>query len=318
MRNFWKNKNVVVTGGRGFLGRHLVKKLEDLSPKNITIPSRSKFDLRIYEKCIKAFKNADIVIHLAANVGGIGYNKVHPADLFDDNILIGVNSLRAAKKCGVKKFVAIGTICEYPKLTPVPFKEKDLWNGYPEETNAPYGLAKKMLLVQSQAYFEQYKFKSTNLLPVNMYGPGDNFDEESSHVIPALIKKFMHAKYKNKKTVEAWGTGKATREFVYVDDVVDAIITATETVESPNPINIGSGEEISIRQLVKLIKKHVGYSGRVIWDTNMPDGQPRRKLDTTLAYQTFGFKSKIKFNEGLKNTIDWYLPIWKKENAITF
>lgn len=317
MRSFWKNKNIVITGGSGFLGKHLVKKISSLNPKKIFIPTREKFDLRSYESCLKAFKNADVVIHLAANVGGIGYNRQHPADLFDDNILIGVNSMRAAKQTGVKKFVAIGTICEYPKMTPVPFKESNLWNGYPEETNAPYGMAKKMLLVQSLAYFEQYKFNSINLLPVNMYGPGDNFDEGSSHVIPALIKKFLNAKYKNKPSVEVWGTGKATREFIYVEDVAQAIILATEKVNSPQPINIGSGREISIKELVRIVKRTVGYKGKVIWNTKMPDGQPRRKLDTTLAKKLFEFKSSTDFEEGLKKTISWYTPIWKKENEIS-
>lgn len=316
-KNYWQNKSVTITGGNGFLGKRLTKRLLSLNPKSIFIPSRSKFDLREYMSCKKAFKSTDIVIGLAANVGGIGYNRTNPAELFDDNILIGVNSLRAAKDCNVKKFVAIGTICEYPKFTPTPFKESDLWNGYPEETNAPYGMAKKMLLVQSKAYFEQYNFKTINLLPVNLYGPGDNFDPESSHVIPALIRKFLFAKYKNKKEVEIWGSGKATREFIYVDDAVTAIIKATEKYNDPNPVNIGSGMEISINNLAKLIKNKIGFKGRVIWNKNMPDGQPKRNLDISLAKKMFGFTASTEFEQGITNTIEWYEPIWKKENGFS-
>lgn len=317
MKNYWTNKRVVITGGNGFLGKHLIKGLEILDPIKIFIPSRSKFDLREYKLCKKAFKNSDIVIGLAANVGGIGYNKNHPAELFDDNILIGVNSLRAARETKVKKFVAIGTICEYPKFTPTPFKESELWNGYPEETNAPYGMAKKMLLVQSKAYFQQYNFKTINLLPVNLYGPGDNFNPESSHVIPALIRKFLFAKYKNKKEVEIWGSGKATREFIYVDDAVEAILKATELYNDSEPINIGSGMEITIKALVRLIKNKIGFKGRIIWNKNMPDGQPKRNVDISLAKKLFGFKAITNFEQGIKNTIEWYEPIWKKENGFS-
>ncbi len=317
MRNYWKNKNIVITGGNGFLGKHLLYEIKKLQPKNVFIPTHSKFDLRIYESCLKAFKKADIVIHLAARVGGIGYNRAHPADLFDDNILIGVNSLRAAKACGVKKFIAVGTICEYPKFTSVPFKEKDLWQGYPEETNAPYGMAKKMMLVQSRAYFDQYKFKTVNLLPVNLYGPGDNFESESSHVIPALISKLLVAKMRNKKEVEVWGTGKATREFLYVEDAALGIIKASEKVKTPDPINLGSGREIPIKDLAKLIKKLIGYKGKIKWNKDMPDGQPRRNLDTTRAKKLFDFNTKTGFEEGLKKTLDWYLPIWNKEHGIS-
>lgn len=306
-RMFWKNKTVVVTGGCGFLGSYLVERLSRLKPKNVFVPERKKFDLRDYKSCLKAFNGANIVIHLAGNVGGIGYNQSKPAELFDDNILMGVNSIRAARTCEVKKFVAIGTICAYPKFTPVPFKEKDLWNGYPEETNAPFGLAKKMLLVQSQAYRKQYGFNSIFLLPVNLYGPGDNFDPNSSHVIPALIKKFVDAKNKRSKEVVIWGSGKPTREFLYVDDAAEGILMATEKYNKKDPINLGSGSEISIKDLARTISEIVGFDGKIVFDKSKPDGQPRRRLDVTLAKKEFGFKAKTNFKKGLKNTIDWYL-----------
>lgn len=305
--NFWKNKTVVVTGGNGFLGKHLVRQLKEIGPKKIFIPDRKKYDLREYEACLKAFKGADVVIHLAGNVGGIGYNQDKPAELFDDNILMGVNTMRAARACNVKKVVIIGTICAYPKFTPVPFKEKDLWNGYPEETNAPYGLAKKMLLVQSQAYRNEYGFNSIYLLPVNMYGPGDNFDSSSSHVIPALIKKFVDAKQNKSGHVTLWGTGKSTREFLYVEDAAHGILMAAEKYDKPDPVNLGSGFEISIKDLASTIKENVGFKGKIVWDKTKPDGQPRRKLDITKAKKEFGFKAKTNFKKGLKDTIEWYL-----------
>ncbi|MEK7472787.1 MAG: GDP-L-fucose synthase [Patescibacteria group bacterium] len=305
--NFWKNKKVVVTGGNGFLGTHLVSNILKLKPKKLSVPDISKFDLRDYKSCIKAFKGADIVIHLAGNVGGIGYNQNKPAELFDDNLLMGVNAIRAARIVGIKKFVALGTICAYPKYTPVPFKENDLWNGYPEETNAPYGLAKKMLLVQSQAYRQQYGFNSIYLLPVNLYGPGDNFNPKSSHVIPALIKKFVEAKNNNTKQAVIWGSGKPTREFLYVEDAVTGIILATEKYDKPDPVNLGSGFEISIKNLAKLISNEIGYSGKIVFDKTKPDGQPRRRLNVSRAKKEFGFIAKTNFKNGLRKTIASYL-----------
>ncbi len=263
MTNFWNNKKVLVTGGAGFLGSHLVKKLKKLNAI-ITIPRSKKYDLRIREVCKHVVAEQDIVIHLAAKVGGIGYNMIHPGEMFFDNIMMGAQLMEEARLAGVEKFVGIGTICAYPKITPVPFKEKDLWMGYPEETNAPYGLAKKMLLVQSQAYRQQYGFNSIFLLPVNLYGPGDNFDPESSHVIPSLIKKIYEAKIKGRKEATVWGTGNPTREFFYVEDAVEAITLASEKYNKPDPVNIGAGFEISIKQLVKLICKLLDYKGKII------------------------------------------------------
>jgi len=305
-KKFWQDKRILVTGGDGFLGTHLVKRLKKLSPKKITVPIFPKYDLRKYKDCLEVCKNIDLVIHLAANVGGIGYNQEHPADLFDDNILMGVNMMRAARKQGVKKFVALGTICAYPKFTPVPFKEEDLWKGYPEETNAPYGLAKKMQLVQAQAYRQQYGFNAIFLLPVNLYGPGDNFDPKSSHVIPALIRRFTEAKKQNRKEVVVWGTGKPTREFLYVEDAAEGILLAAEKYNKPEPINLGAGFEISIKELAELIKELTGFKGKIVWDKTKPDGQPRRRLDTTRAKKEFGFVAKTPFKEGLQKTIDWF------------
>lgn len=301
--NYWRGKKIVVTGGNGFLGKHLVKALIKLEPEKISVPDKSIFDLREYNSCLKAFKGSDIVIHLAGNVGGIGYNQDKPAELFDDNLLMGVNSIRAARILNVKKFVSLGTICAYPKFTPIPFKERDLWNGYPEETNAPYGLAKKMLLVQSQAYRQQYNFNSIFLLPVNLYGPGDNFDDKSSHVIPALIKKFVKAKRENILQVVIWGSGKPTREFLYVEDAVSGILLASEKYDKPDPVNLGSGFEISIKDLAKIIASLIQYKGKIIFDKTKPDGQPKRRLDVSKAKKEFGFVAKTNFKEGLKKTI---------------
>ncbi len=305
--NFWKNKKVVVTGGNGFLGSHLVSKIKNLGAKSVFVPEFPKYDLRKYEDCLKVAKKGDLIIHLAANVGGIGYNREYPADLFEDNMLMGTFMMKAAREAGVKKYVALGTICAYPKFTQVPFKEENLWNGYPEETNAPYGLAKKMQLVQAQAYRKQYGFNAIFLLPVNLYGPGDNFNPKSSHVIPALIKKFVDAKEAKKDKVEVWGTGKASREFLYVEDAVDGIILAAEKYNKEDPVNLGAGFEIKINELVKLIKSLTNYKGKVIWDHTKPDGQPRRRLDTSLAKKEFGFTSKTSFKSGLQKTIDWYI-----------
>lgn len=305
-KSFWTDKKVLITGGNGFLGTHLVKKLKEKGPKMIRIADTDKYDLRKYEDCLKASKGMDVVIHLAAKVGGIGFNREFPGDLFDDNILMGTFMMKAGRVNKVKKYVAIGTICAYPKFTPVPFREENLWMGYPEETNAPYGLAKKMQLVQAQAYRDQYGFNSIFLLPVNLYGPGDNFDSKSSHVIPALIKKFVDAKKDNKREVVVWGTGKASREFLYVTDAAEGIIKAAEKYEKSDPVNLGAGFEIRIKDLAELIKELSGFKGKIVWDKSKPDGQPRRMLDVSKAKKEFGFAAKTPFKVGLKKTIDWY------------
>lgn len=303
--DFWKKRRVLITGGHGFLGRHLARKLKQLRPKYLLIPSSEEYDLRNLEACKKVVKDIDIVIHLAAKVGGIGYNQRIPGEMFYENLIMGVQLMEEACKSDVEKFVSIGTVCAYPKFTPIPFKEEDFWRGYPEETNAPYGLAKKMLLVQGQAYRRQYGFNAIYLIPVNMYGPGDNFDSKSSHVIPALIKKFINAKENNKKSVIVWGTGNPTREFLYVGDAAKAIILATAKYNDPEPVNLGSGHEISIRELAELLSDLVGFKGKIIWDKTKPDGQPRRKVDTSKAKKLFEFKARTNFNIGLRNTIKW-------------
>jgi GDP-L-fucose synthase len=302
------DKRILVTGGAGFLGSFIVEQLKEkgVADENIRVPRSRNTDLRRWENCIDAVKDVDFVIHLAAKVGGIGYNQKYPATLFYDNIIIGVQLMEAARQEGIEKFVAVGTVCAYPKFTPVPFKEDDLWDGYPEETNAPYGLAKKMLLVQSQAYRQQYGFNSIFLLPVNLYGPRDNFELESSHVIPALIRKFREAVENNKREVEVWGTGKASREFLYVEDAANGIILATEKYNKPEPVNIGAGAEIKIKDLVELIADLTGFDGEIRWDTTKPDGQPRRCLDVSRAKEEFGFEAKVSFREGLKKVINWY------------
>jgi len=304
-----KNKKILITGADGFLGRHLVKNLLEekrVLKENLFLPSAEELDLRKRENCEIAVEGKDIVIHLAAKVGGIGLNREKPGEIFYDNIVMGVSLMEEARKAGVKKFVALGTICCYPKFTQVPFKEKNLWDGYPEETNAPYGLAKKMLLVQSQAYRAQYGFNSIFLMPVNLYGPGDNFKPESSHVIPALIKKCVEAVSKGEKEITVWGTGRATREFLFVDDCAKAIILALERYNKSEPVNIGSGNEISIKDLVSMIAEMTGFKGKIVWDKSMPDGQPKRRLDNSLAKKEFGFITKTNFSEGLKETIGWY------------
>lgn len=315
-KKFWQEKKILITGGAGFLGSHIVEELEKAGFKNIEIiiPRSSEYDLRKKSVAKKLTKGVDVVIHLAANVGGIGYNLKKPGELFYDNVLLGVHMIEEARKNKVKKFVSIGTVCAYPKFTPVPFKEDDLWEGYPEETNAPYGIAKKVLLVQSMAYRQQYGFNAIYLLPVNLYGPRDKFDPGQSHVIPALIKKFYDAKKQGLDEVIVWGTGKATREFLYVKDAARAIILATEKYEKSDPVNLGSSFEISIKELAELIAKLVGYKGKIVFDPSKPDGQPRRKLDTSRAEKEFGFKSKIGFEEGLRKTIKWYEKEFSKES----
>jgi len=301
-------KRICVTGGAGFLGTHLIKKLKAHGAKDIFVPEYPEYDLVREADILRMIDSAkpDIIIHLAAKVGGIGANREKPGEFFYDNLMMGVQLIHHAWRQGVEKFVAIGTICAYPKFTPIPFKEEDLWNGYPEETNAPYGLAKKMLLVQSQAYREQYGYNSIFLLPVNLYGPGDNFNPASSHVIPALIRKYLEAKEQGASEIVAWGDGSPTREFIYVEDAAEGITLATERYNSSEPVNIGSGFEISIKDLTETIARLTGFTGDIRWDTTKPNGQPRRRLDTTRAREAFGFEAKTDFEEGLKRTIDWY------------
>jgi len=301
-----RRKRVLVTGGGGFLGSHLIEKLTERGVRDIFVPRSDEFDLRDRVVCREVVREQDVVIHLAAKVGGIGLNQKIPGELFFDNLMMGAQLMEEARLAGVEKFVALGTVCAYPKFTPTPFREDDLWSGYPEETNAPYGLAKKMLLVQAQAYRAQYGFDAIYLLPVNLYGPRDNFNPDSSHVIPALIKKAVEAKANNRPYLEVWGTGSATREFLYVEDAAEGIVLATERYSSPEPVNLGSGSEISIRNLTHLICNLVGYNGDIRWDSTKPDGQPRRKLDTSRASHEFGFKSTTSFEEGLTKTIQWY------------
>jgi GDP-L-fucose synthase len=305
---FWADKTILITGGAGFFGSQVVNQLlhKGVAKENIRIPRSRYIDLRKWENCVRVVKDTDIVIHLAAKVGGIGYNQAYPAQLFYDNAIMGIQMIEAARQENVDKCVIVGTICAYPKFTPVPFREDNLWNGYPEETNAPYGLAKKMLLVQSQAYRQEYGFNSIYLLPVNLYGPGDNFDPASSHVIPALIKKFTDAKRERESFVDVWGTGMASREFLYVDDAAHGIILATERYNKPDPANLGAGMEITIRDLVALIQELTDYSGEIHWDTTKPDGQPKRSLDVSKAKREFGFEAQMPFREGLKRTIAWY------------
>lgn len=301
-------KKILITGGAGFLGSFVVERLLERGVKeeNIFIPRSKDFDLRKAENCEKVVRGQNIIIHLAANVGGIGYNQARPAELFYDNIMMGVNMIHAAKEAHVEKFLAVGTICSYPKFTPVPFREEDFWNGYPEETNASYGLAKKMLVVQAQAYRAQYGFNAITLLQVNLYGPRDNFDLSSSHVVPALIRKAVDARRSGKDYIDVWGTGSATREFLYVEDAAEGIVLALEHFNKPDPVNLGSGMEISIKGLAEKICKLAGFAGEVRWDTSKPDGQPRRMLDVSKAEKEFHFKAQTSFDEGLGRTVEWY------------
>lgn len=301
-------KRLLVTGGAGFLGKHVVRELEKKGCREIFVPRSKDYDLVDMQGVKSLYQDSrpDVVIHLAAVVGGIGANRENPGKFFYDNLMMGVQMMEQGRVLGIEKFVAIGTVCAYPKFTPVPFKEEDLWNGYPEETNAPYGLAKKMLLVQAQAYRQQYGFNAIFLLPVNLYGPGDNCDLESSHVIPALIRKFTEAVRDNRREVEVWGTGEVSREFLYVEDAAEAIVLATERYNKPEPVNIGAGFEIEIKDLVKLIAGLTGFKGQIRWDTTKPDGQPRRRLDVSKAKKEFGFEAKTDFKEGLRKTIEWY------------
>lgn len=306
--SYFSERRFCVTGGAGFLGRFVVEKLKRRGAKDIFVPEIERYDLRDLTTIRKMYDESkpDIVIHLAAVVGGIGANRDNPGSFFYDNLIMGVQLMEEARVREIEKFVAIGTICCYPKFTPVPFKEEALWNGYPEETNASYGLAKKMLLVQSQAYRQQYGFNSIFLLPVNLYGPGDNFNPASSHVIPALIKKCVDAKEKGEKEVVVWGTGKATREFLYVGDCAEAILLATERYDKSEPVNIGTGFEISIRELAERIAKICEFEGIIVWDSSKPNGQSRRCLDTSKAEREFGFKASVRFDEGLRRTVEWY------------
>jgi len=307
--NFWSANRFVVTGGAGFLGSAVVRRLQAKGATQIYVPRSRDYDLRQHDAVLKLLSDhqPDVIIHMAAVVGGIGANRARPAEFFYDNLMMGTQLLHEAWKAGVQKFVTIGTVCAYPKFTPIPFHEESLWDGYPEETNAPYGLAKKMLLVQGEAYRHQYGFESIYLLPTNLYGPGDNFDLETSHVIPALIRKCLEAKARGDKQMVAWGTGSPTREFLYVDDAAEGILLAAERYNRPDPINLGSGMEISIKALTETIAELTGFTGEIIWDSSKPDGQPRRALDTSRAENEFGFKASTNFREGLKRTVEWYL-----------
>lgn len=304
-----KTSRIAVTGGAGFLGSHLVARLRACGYDNIFVVRRNEYDLTEQSNVRRLMQDVkpQIVFHLAATVGGIGANRANPGKFFYENAIMGITVMEECRRAEVEKLIVLGTICSYPKLSPVPFNEDDLWAGYPEETNAPYGLAKKMLLVQSQGYRQQYGFNSIYLMPVNLYGPGDHFEDDSSHVIPAMIRKFSEAKDKGQESVVLWGDGTPTREFLYVEDAARAIVLAAEKYSSPEPVNLGAGAEISIRELAELISKLVGFEGRIVWDKTKPNGQPRRKLDTRRALREFDFKASVDFAQGIKLTLDWYL-----------
>jgi GDP-L-fucose synthase len=312
--NYWNDKRVILTGGAGFLGRFVTEKLKQHGAEDIFIPRIEEYNLvdpgdirRMYDDALKGVNPKDVVIiHLAAHVGGIGANREHPAEFFYDNLMMGVELMHQAYKRGVGKFVAIGTVCAYPKFTPVPFREEDLWIGYPEETNAPYGLAKKMLLVQAQAYRQQYGFNAIFLLPVNLYGPRDNFDLESSHVIPALIRKAIEAKDRGERELPVWGDGSPTREFLYVEDAANGIVAAAEKYNGAEPVNLGSGYEISIKDLTEMIVRLTGFEGKLVWQTDKPNGQPRRGLDVSRAKNYFGWSAQVPFEDGMRRTIEWF------------
>ena len=306
-----KNKKILVTGGNGFLGKNIVRNLENLGINDIIIPSSSDCDLRNMNNCKKVVDGIDVVFHLAAHVGGIGLNREKPGELFFDNLIMGTQLLHQSKIANVKKFIALGTVCSYPKFTQIPFSEDDIWNGYPEETNAPYGLAKKMLLVQSKAYREQYDFRSIVVIPTNLYGPGDNFDPSSSHVIPALILKIFNAKKNNLEQIEVWGDGSPTRDFLFVDDAAKGIVQAAEKYDETSPLNLGSSEEISIKKLVSLISDILDYNGKIVWNKSKPNGQPRRCVSYILAKEKINFEPKVNLSDGMNQTIEWFLSTQK-------
>ena len=308
MSGYWTGRKVCVTGGAGFLGSVVVSRLKESGATEIIVPRRSDYDLVQGDDVQRLLNDTqpDVILHLAANVGGIGANRAHPAEFFYDNLMMGVQLMHQAWRAGIEKFVAVGTVCSYPKFTPVPFSEDDIWEGYPEETNAPYGLAKKMLLVQSQAYRTQYGFNSIYLIPVNIYGPGDNFDLESSHVVPALIRKCIEARESGDETVPIWGDGSPTREFLYVDDAAEGILLGAEAFNASEPVNLGSGQEISIKDLAEKIRGLTRFEGQFTWDVSRPNGQPRRSLDTSRAKREFGFTADTPLDGGLEQTVQWY------------